>query len=210
MSMIDHRGIERMADRLSAEAEVRGRSPWADALRRFARNRAAVAGLVVLVLVLLFGLFGQLLALDAVGVPDYRLFLRGDETELHRRLVRSGLAFGTCLQAAYLHPEGTEEFQPILAGRLSAQYPADATKRFFTYRNRGYVQSQRGQRRLIPQEWVRFGWYFLVTRRDPAGLRVWWRLRRLGRQERFARFENLGERSDGGKAGEGRDGRGNR
>ncbi|MGV0804053.1 galactofuranosyl transferase, partial [Mycolicibacterium elephantis] len=28
--------------------------------------------------------------LEAVGVPDLRLFVRGDETELHRRLVRSG------------------------------------------------------------------------------------------------------------------------
>ena len=46
-------------------------------------------------------------ALDVIGVPDYRLFIRGDETELHRRLVRSGLPFGTCLQAVYLHPQGT-------------------------------------------------------------------------------------------------------
>ena len=44
------------------------------------------------------------------------------------------------------------------------------TKRFFTYRNRGYLLSQPGLRRLLPQEWVRFGWYFLVSRRDPAGL----------------------------------------
>ena len=42
-------------------------------------------------------------------------------------------------------------------------------------------------RRLLPQEWVRFGWYFLITRRDPAGLREWIRLRRLGREERFER-----------------------
>src|SRR5690242_2638481 len=30
---------------------------------------------------------------EAVGVPDLRLFVRGDEVELHRRLVRSGLPF---------------------------------------------------------------------------------------------------------------------
>ena len=45
-------------------------------------------------------------ALDVIGVPDYRLFFRGDETEMHRRLLRAGLPFGTCPQAAYLHPEG--------------------------------------------------------------------------------------------------------
>ncbi|MBJ7341672.1 glycosyltransferase family 2 protein [Mycolicibacterium sp.] len=132
--------------------------------------------------------------LEAVGVPDIRLFIRGDEVEVHRRLVRSGLPFGTCLDAVYLHPQGSDEFKPILGGRMHTQYPDDDTKRYFTYRNRGYVQSQPGMRRLIPQEWLRFGWFFLVTRRDPAGLRDWLRLRRLGRRERFTR---QGERSDG-------------
>lgn len=127
--------------------------------------------------------------LETVGVPDLRLFVRGDEVELHRRLVRSGLAFGTCLDAVYLHPQGGDEFKPILGGRMHTQYPDDDTKRFFTYRNRGYLLSQPGLRKLLPQEWLRFGWYFLVTRRDPAGLREWIRLRRLGRRERFFRGE---------------------
>jgi rhamnopyranosyl-N-acetylglucosaminyl-diphospho-decaprenol beta-1,3/1,4-galactofuranosyltransferase len=125
--------------------------------------------------------------LEAVGVPDLRLFVRGDETELHRRLVRSGLPFGTCLNAVYLHPQGSDEFKPILGGRMHTQYPDDAAKRFFTYRNRGYLQSQPGMRKLVPQEWARFGWYFLVSRRDPAGLAEWIRLRRLGRREKFER-----------------------
>jgi rhamnopyranosyl-N-acetylglucosaminyl-diphospho-decaprenol beta-1,3/1,4-galactofuranosyltransferase len=124
---------------------------------------------------------------EAVGVPDLRLFVRGDEVELHRRLVRSGLPFGTCLTASYLHPCGTDEFKPILGGRMHTQYPDDETKRFFTYRNRGYLLAQPGLRKLLPQEWVRFGWYFLVSRRDPAGLREWIRLQRLGRREKFGR-----------------------
>jgi len=131
------------------------------------------------------GALFQAATLEAVGVPDLRLFVRGDETELHRRLLRSGLRFGTCLTAAYLHPQGGDEFKPILGGRMHTQYPDDPVKRFFTYRNRGYLQSQPGMRKLIFQEWLRFGWYFLVTRRDPAGLLEWIRLRRLGRRERF-------------------------
>ena len=128
-------------------------------------------------------------ALDAVGVPDLRLFIRGDEVEVHRRLVRSGLPFGTCLTAAYLHPCGSEEFKPILRGRMHTQYPDNATKRYFTYRNRGYLMAQPGLRRLLVQEWLRFGWFFLVSRRDPAGLIEWVRLRRLGRREQFAKPE---------------------
>lgn len=126
-------------------------------------------------------------AIEAVGVPDLRLFVRGDEVDVHRRLVRSGLPFGTCLDTAYLHPCGTDEFKPILGGRMHTQYPDDRVKRFFTYRNRGYLLAQPGLRKLLPQEWLRFGWYFLVTRRDPAGLKEWIRLRRMGRRERFTR-----------------------
>ena len=126
-------------------------------------------------------------ALESIGVPDLRLFIRGDEVEMHRRLVRSGLPFGTCLDAVYLHPCGSDEFRPILGGRMHTQYPDDATKRFFTYRNRGYLLSQPGLRKLLVQEWVRFGWFFLVTRRDPRGLAELIRLRRLGRRELFGK-----------------------
>ena len=45
---------------------------------------------------------------------------------------------------------------------MHTQYPDDPTKRFFTYRNRGYLLAQRGLRKLLPQEWLRFGWFFLV------------------------------------------------
>ncbi|RFD27144.1 galactofuranosyl transferase [Mycobacterium uberis] len=123
--------------------------------------------------------------LDSIGVPDMRLFIRGDEVELHRRLARSGLPFGTCLDTIYLHPGGSDEFRPILGGRMHTQYPDDPLKRFFTYRNRGYLLAQPGLRKLLAQEWLRFGWFFLVTRRDLKGLREWIRLRRLGRREKF-------------------------
>jgi rhamnopyranosyl-N-acetylglucosaminyl-diphospho-decaprenol beta-1,3/1,4-galactofuranosyltransferase len=125
--------------------------------------------------------------LAQTGVPDLRLFARGDETEIHRRLLRAGLPFGTAVQAIYLHPEGTTEFQPILGGRLSAQYPNNEVKRYFTYRNRGYLMAQPGMRWLFPLEFVRFGWFFLVSRRDVPGWREWRRLTRAGRHERFTR-----------------------
>jgi rhamnopyranosyl-N-acetylglucosaminyl-diphospho-decaprenol beta-1,3/1,4-galactofuranosyltransferase len=132
--------------------------------------------------------------LDAVGVPDLRLFIRGDEVEMHRRLVRSGLRFGTCLDAIYLHPCGSDEFRPILGGRMHTQYPDNDAKRFYTYRNRGYLLSQPGLRKLLVQEWIRFGWFFLVTRHDLRGLLEWMRLRRLGRREQFGKHDGEGPR----------------
>jgi rhamnopyranosyl-N-acetylglucosaminyl-diphospho-decaprenol beta-1,3/1,4-galactofuranosyltransferase len=156
---------------------------------RWRRRRSDFAGLEVLprYASLFNGALFRADALDVVGVPDYRLFFRGDETEVHRRLLRAGLPFGTCVAAAYLHPEGTSEFEPILGGRLSAQYPTNEIKRFFTYRNRGYLMAQPGMRWLLPLEWIRFGYFFLVHRRDRSGWREWRRLTAAGRRERFIR-----------------------
>jgi rhamnopyranosyl-N-acetylglucosaminyl-diphospho-decaprenol beta-1,3/1,4-galactofuranosyltransferase len=126
-------------------------------------------------------------ALDVVGVPDYRLFVRGDEVELHRRVVRSGLRFGTTLRASYAHPDGSAEFKPMLRGHFHAQDPTDEIKRYYTYRNRGYLLSQPGMRRIGMLEVFRFGLYFLGTKRDLRAFRQWLKLLRQGRAERFYR-----------------------
>jgi rhamnopyranosyl-N-acetylglucosaminyl-diphospho-decaprenol beta-1,3/1,4-galactofuranosyltransferase len=125
--------------------------------------------------------------LDVVGVPDYRLFFRGDEVEIHRRLVRSGLPFGTSLRVAYVHPDGSDEFKPMLGGKFHAQDPENPIKRYYTYRNRGYLLSQPGMRKLGALEVFRFGLYFLAVKRDPKAFVEWLKLVRLGQRERFFR-----------------------
>jgi rhamnopyranosyl-N-acetylglucosaminyl-diphospho-decaprenol beta-1,3/1,4-galactofuranosyltransferase len=125
--------------------------------------------------------------LDVVGVPDYRLFFRGDEVEVHRRLVRSGLTFGTSLRVKYLHPNGSAEFKPMLGGRFHAQDPNDEAKRYYTYRNRGYLLAQPGMRKIGALEFFRFGLYFVVVKREPRAFLDWLRLVRQGRRERFFR-----------------------
>jgi rhamnopyranosyl-N-acetylglucosaminyl-diphospho-decaprenol beta-1,3/1,4-galactofuranosyltransferase len=125
--------------------------------------------------------------LDVIGVPDYRLFFRGDEVEVHRRIVRSGLPFGTSLRATYLHPDGSDEFKPMLGGRFHAQDPGDAIKRYYTYRNRGYLLAQPGMRKIGALEVLRFGLYFLGVKRDPKAFLNWLQLLRQGRRERFFR-----------------------
>ncbi|MFC0546536.1 galactofuranosyltransferase GlfT1 [Kutzneria chonburiensis] len=126
-------------------------------------------------------------ALDIVGVPDYRLFFRGDEVEVHRRLVRSGLPFGTSLRTQYLHPNGSGEFKPMLGGKFHAQDPENEVKRYYTYRNRGYLLSQPGLRHLGLLEVARFGLYFLTQRKDPKLFVQWLKLVLQGRHERFYR-----------------------
>ena len=126
-------------------------------------------------------------AMERIGVPDYRLFIRGDEVEYHRRLAQSGLNYGTALTTAYLHPDGSAEFHPIMGGRAHAQWPDNEVKRYFTYRNRGYIINQRGMQKMKLQELVRFGWFFLIQRRSPAEFKEWLKLLRMGANEDFQR-----------------------
>ncbi|SEP49641.1 glycosyltransferase [Amycolatopsis saalfeldensis] len=126
--------------------------------------------------------------LDVTGVPDLRLFFRGDEVELHRRLVRSGLPFGTSLRTTYLHPDGSDEFKPMLGGKFHAQDPENEVKRYYTYRNRGYLLSQPGMRKIGALEVLRFGLYFVGVKRDPKAFLQWLKLVRQGRAEKFYRY----------------------
>jgi rhamnopyranosyl-N-acetylglucosaminyl-diphospho-decaprenol beta-1,3/1,4-galactofuranosyltransferase len=158
------------------------------------RSRAALAAdpgsdaeLLPGIAALFNGALFRATTLDAVGVPDVRLFVRGDEVEMHRRLVRSGLPFGTALKAAYLHPQGDGDHKPMLGGRLHAFDPDDETKRFYQFRNRGYLVSQPGMRAVGLTDLPRFAWYYLVTKRSPREFASWLRLTRQGRRERFSR-----------------------
>ncbi|WP_287013940.1 ABC transporter permease subunit [Actibacterium sp.] len=81
-----------LADRL-VEQEVKGRSPWADARKRFLRNRAAMAGLVVLVLVLIFAATGPYLARFSIDEIDFMII--GQVAELGGPSFETGHYFGT-------------------------------------------------------------------------------------------------------------------
>jgi rhamnopyranosyl-N-acetylglucosaminyl-diphospho-decaprenol beta-1,3/1,4-galactofuranosyltransferase len=126
-------------------------------------------------------------ALEVLGVPDSRLFVRGEEVDIYRRALRSGIPFGTCLTTTVLHPSGRADFQPILRGRYQIPDPPDPGKRYYTFRNRGYLSTLPGRRLRWPLDCVMFAWYFLVVRRDAAGFREWLRLARMGRRERLLR-----------------------
>ena len=56
-----------------AISEVKGRSLWADARMRFLRNKAAVAGLIMLIFLLLFALFGGLISDYERDTVDFSL-----------------------------------------------------------------------------------------------------------------------------------------
>jgi oligopeptide transport system permease protein len=84
--------IEAVADRLAERADG-GRSLWADARRRFLRNRAAMVGLAILLFVTAFALFGGFFAQWSNEELDYMVM--GQVAELGGPSFETGHYFGT-------------------------------------------------------------------------------------------------------------------
>ena len=77
----------------ASEIAGKGRSPWADARRRFFRNKAALMGLVILGFVVVFALFGNSFAQWSIEELDYNVM--GQIVELGGPSIESGHYFGT-------------------------------------------------------------------------------------------------------------------
>ncbi len=73
-------------------AEVRGRSLWSDARARFIRNKAAVGGLIILILILAFSLFGQVFQAWSNEAIDWKLV--GRVTQIGGPSFENGHYFG--------------------------------------------------------------------------------------------------------------------
>lgn len=78
---------------LAISQEVKGRSLWADARKRFMRNKAAVVGLAILILVALFAIFGAYLSPWSNEELDFAVM--GQVAELGRPSLATGHYFGT-------------------------------------------------------------------------------------------------------------------
>jgi len=84
--------MKSLADRLAGD-EVKGRSLWADARKRFFKNKAAVGGLIVLLLVLAFAVFGSSIARYSNETLDFSIM--GQIAEKGGPSLSNGHYFGT-------------------------------------------------------------------------------------------------------------------
>lgn len=90
--VIDQAKMQSLSARLVAD-EVKGRSPWADARKRFFRNKAAMFGLTILILVTLFAAVGGQFAQWSNEELDFSVM--GRVAELGAPSLANGHYFGT-------------------------------------------------------------------------------------------------------------------
>ena len=122
------------------------------------------------------GLLIRAKAVFEIGLPDLRLFIRGDEIDFLLRMRRAKLQFGTVASAQVTHPSSNNELHPVFGGRLHVVYPEPLWKRRLQYRNRGYNHLRYGMFLIIAVDLVRYPYFFIVKRRfDFAGLVDWFR-----------------------------------
>ncbi|WP_282603285.1 ABC transporter permease subunit [Paracoccus sp. PARArs4] len=84
--------MQSLSDRM-VEDEVKGRSPWADARKRFLRNKAAMLGLTILVLVAIFAGVGGQFAQWSNEELDFAVM--GQVAQAGQPSIASGHYFGT-------------------------------------------------------------------------------------------------------------------
>lgn len=89
LSTID---IAALSTRLSQLDEIKGRSLWADARTRFARNKAAVAGAVLLVICFAYAFLGQAISPHTYDFTDFKIM--GHALELGWPNWQNGHYFG--------------------------------------------------------------------------------------------------------------------
>lgn len=110
-----------------------------------------------------------------IGLPDPRLFIRGDEVEFMLRARRAGLRILTDRRVTFLHPSCGPEVHPILGGRFYAMVPNDATKCFYQFRNRGWIFARYRMWSWLAADHVRYACWYLSGARDPRGYLRWLR-----------------------------------
>ena len=118
---------------------------------------------------------GALVAEDVffqVGLPDLKLFLRGDEVDFLVRLRRSWLPFGTTTRAAVAHPPGWDEEHVVIPGKLKVVVPGTAFKRAHFFRNRGWTTWRYKRVVQLGADLVGYPLYYL-RRGDVRGLASW-------------------------------------
>lgn len=110
------------------------------------------------------------------GLPDLRLFIRGDEIDLMWRIRRGGGRVVTVPSVTARHPAGLQEVRSVLRGRLSVVDPPDDLRRFMLFRNRTNIFFRHLRWHIIAADALRYGIYFLARRRpDWKGWQEWCR-----------------------------------
>ena len=140
-------------------------------------------------------------ALRTLGLPDARLFIRGDDLDYWLRMQEEGLDAVVVSTARMHHPSMFHHDFVILRAAgfiLTAHYTGENLKDYCLFRNRAYCFKKYRSYRILGLDVLRYILFFVITRRaDFRGLFFWARayvhglIGRFGYERRFLAIQPL-------------------
>jgi rhamnopyranosyl-N-acetylglucosaminyl-diphospho-decaprenol beta-1,3/1,4-galactofuranosyltransferase len=116
-------------------------------------------------------------SIEKIGYPNLDLFIRGDELDYFYRIKNAGISNGLVTSAHYFHPSSITEYPNSRTSLLGVIIPRDDKKRYYQYRNQGYLVRRHHLFLKAVIDWLRYTVYFLIyPGADIAGFRMWAKL----------------------------------
>ena len=113
-------------------------------------------------------------AISLIGFPIKDLFIRGDELDYYYRIKKLKIAYGLISPAHYFHPSSKSEYPNSRNSLFGVIIPADEKKKYYQFRNQGYLARKHRLALKASIDWLRYSVYFLVyPGRNWSGFKKW-------------------------------------
>jgi rhamnopyranosyl-N-acetylglucosaminyl-diphospho-decaprenol beta-1,3/1,4-galactofuranosyltransferase len=114
---------------------------------------------------------------DTLGLPDDRLFIRGDEVEFGLRMEKHNIKGVVITAAKVFHPAAPGDSCEVVSFgglHLTAYYTGNRLKDYCIFRNRAFYFKKYGRYKSLLLDPPRYLLFFLMRRKlDLAGFRLW-------------------------------------
>ena len=143
-----------------------------------AARRASSGGLLRDIVIPFNGVLVTRELVERIGLPRAEFFIWGDDHEYRLRAEKAGARIATVVDAAVRHPSVGELGTPMLFGRTTYNHTPSDLKHYCMARNNLVnLRDYRGWPHALAFV-AKTLWFYALTRRDPARLRLsaraWW------------------------------------
>lgn len=138
------------------------------------------------------GMLMSMSVVQLIGLPKKELFLRGDEMDYFYRAKSAGVSMGLVTRALFYHPSGDPEFGNSRTSFLGVVTPVALNKRYYQYRNRGFLIREHKLFLNAIYDWIRYPVFFLIyPGRNLNGFLTWSELWLMGFKRNLKPFSAI-------------------
>lgn len=136
-----------------------------------ALDAAAREGLVEGIVIPFNGVLLSRDLIERIGVVEAKYFIWGDDVEYLWRAEKAGARIATVVKARFIHPAVGDLGTPMVFGQTYNHTPSDLKAYCMARNNWANLRTYRGLPHAVAFA-LKTIWFYLLTRRDPARLRL--------------------------------------